>query len=177
MSTTALLLVLAAALLHASWNFVLKKKRRRLGHPYALAIIGSDDTHTHRSVLIFAQNYSFTWAALGMIAAAPRFTWRISCCSIAPTVPAETCRWFIPLARATGPLLTIVAATLYFGEHMTSIAMGGALLILISTAMVLTGDPRKIFSKGKRRRCGLCTPFVAAPSRCTRCGTKPWRGS
>ncbi len=51
-----------------------------------------------------------------------------------------------PLARATGPLLTIVAATLFFGERMTPLAMAGAALILIS-ALVLTGDPRKIFRK------------------------------
>ena len=51
-----------------------------------------------------------------------------------------------PLARATGPLLTIIAATLFFDERMTPIAIAGAVLIGVS-ALILMGDPRKIFSR------------------------------
>lgn len=51
-----------------------------------------------------------------------------------------------PLARATGPLLTIIVATTFFGERMSAIALVGAVLIGVS-ALVLTGDPRKLFAR------------------------------
>src|SRR5215468_5838361 len=45
-----------------------------------------------------------------------------------------------PLARATGPLITIVVAVLVLGEHPGPTALAGAILIGIS-ALVLTGNP------------------------------------
>ena len=69
-----------------------------------------------------------------------------------------------PLARATGPLLTIVAATLFFGERMTPLAAGGALLIGIS-ALILTGNPAKIFTRNAGAGVGfalLCGCMIAS---------------
>lgn len=163
MSTTALLLVLAAALLHASWNFVLKKSGGGLGILTLSAIIGSTILTPIGLFLIFAQNYSFTWTALGMIAGSATIHLAYFLLLDRAYRAGGNLSVVYPLARATGPLLTIVAATLYFGEHMTSIAMGGALLILIS-AMVLTGDPRKIFSKANGGAAGfalLCGGTIA----------------
>src|SRR3954468_18468086 len=45
-----------------------------------------------------------------------------------------------PLARATGPLLTIIVAVLILGERPGATAVVGALLIGAS-ALVLTGNP------------------------------------
>ncbi|HST00570.1 MAG TPA: hypothetical protein VLJ84_02820, partial [Usitatibacter sp.] len=45
-----------------------------------------------------------------------------------------------PLARATGPLLTILVAIAAFGERPSAVALGGAVLVGIS-ALMLTGNP------------------------------------
>ena len=69
-----------------------------------------------------------------------------------------------PLARATGPLLTIIVATLIFGERMSALALGGAVLIGIS-ALLLTGNPAKLFSKNASAGVGfalLCGCMIAS---------------
>ncbi|MBL8514298.1 MAG: EamA family transporter [Betaproteobacteria bacterium] len=168
MSTTALLLVLTAALLHASWNFVLKKSGGGLGILTLSAIIGSSILTPVGLFLMFAQKYAFTWAAFGMIAGSAvihlAYFLLLDRAYRGTGGAGGNLSVVYPLARATGPLLTIVAATLFFGERMTPIAMGGAVLILIS-AMVLTGDPRKIFSKENGGAAGfalLCGCTIAA---------------
>ena len=68
-----------------------------------------------------------------------------------------------PLARATGPLLTIVVATLIFNEHMSILALIGATLIGIS-ALVLTGNPAKLLRKNATAGAGfalLCGCMIA----------------
>lgn len=68
-----------------------------------------------------------------------------------------------PLARATGPLLTIIAATLFFGERMSPLAIGGALLIG-AAAIMLTGNPAKLFSRKAASGAGfalLCGSMIA----------------
>jgi drug/metabolite transporter (DMT)-like permease len=59
-----------------------------------------------------------------------------------------------PLARATGPLLTIVAATFWLGEKMTLIAFGGAVLIGIS-ALMLAGNPASFKGSAARKSIGF----------------------
>ncbi len=164
MSTTALLLVLTAALLHASWNFVLKKSGGGLGILTLSAIIGSTILTPVGIFLVFAQSYTFTWGALGMIAGSATIHLAYFLLLDRAYRAGGNLSVVYPLARATGPLLTILAATLFFGERMTPVAMGGALLILVS-AMILTGDPRKIFSKENGGAAGfalLCGCTIAA---------------
>ena len=68
-----------------------------------------------------------------------------------------------PLARATGPLLTIIAATFFLGERMSVIAICGALLIGAS-ALLLMGNPKKLLSKDAQsgaRFALLCGSMIA----------------
>lgn len=68
-----------------------------------------------------------------------------------------------PLARATGPLLTIIVATLVFGERMSALALAGAVLIGVS-ALLLTGNPAKLFSREASAGAGfalLCGCMIA----------------
>ena len=58
------------------------------------------------------------------------------------------------LARATGPLLTIVVAILLLGERPGTAALGGAVLIGAS-ALVLTGNPLKWHRTEARRAVGF----------------------
>ena len=52
-----------------------------------------------------------------------------------------------PLARASGPLLTIAAAIIFLGEQPAPIALGGAILIGCG-AVLLSGNPLAMFRRG-----------------------------
>ncbi|MBL8521925.1 MAG: EamA family transporter [Betaproteobacteria bacterium] len=164
MSTAALLLVLTAALLHASWNFVLKKSGGGLGILTLSAIISSAILTPVGVFLIVSQSFQFSAVALGMIAGSGFIHLAYFLLLDRAYRAGGNLSVVYPLARATGPLLTIVAATLFLGERMTPVAIGGAVLILAS-AMILTGDPRKMFSKANGSAAGfalLCGCTIAA---------------
>src|SRR5687767_15964035 len=55
-----------------------------------------------------------------------------------------------PLARGTGPVLTMIGAIILLGERPSIIAIGGALLIAAAVLM-LVGDPRKLRDSGNLR--------------------------
>ncbi|AMS31985.1 hypothetical protein AEM42_05410 [Betaproteobacteria bacterium UKL13-2] len=145
MTTTALLLVLTAAMLHASWNYLLKRTGGGLGI-LSLSAMTASVALTPISIYLIAQGFTFTWQALGMVAGSGLIHMGYFLLLDRAYRAGGDLSVVYPLARATGPLLTIVAATLFLGERMTPVAIGGAVLILIS-ALILTGDPRKIFSR------------------------------
>lgn len=156
-------MVVTAALLHATWNYQLKKCGGGLGvltlsasvACVALCIPG---------VYLFAQGFTFTAASLAMCAGSGVLHIIYFLLLDRAYRSGGDLSVVYPLARATGPLLTIIAATLFFGERMTVLAAGGALLIGIS-ALVLMGDPRKIFFTNAGAGIGfalLCGCMIAA---------------
>ncbi len=58
-----------------------------------------------------------------------------------------------PLARGTGPVLSVGAAIIVLGERPTPVAMGGALLIGIGIVL-LAGNPTSLDHPGARRAVG-----------------------
>lgn len=153
MSTFALALVVIAAFCHATWNYHLKKSGGGLGlltlsaivanlllAPFAITLLatGSGFQPVHIAVMIGSGMIHTVYFLL--LDRAYRSGGDLSV--------------VYPLARATGPLLTIVAATLFLGERMSAIALCGAVLIGIS-AFVLTGNPAKFKSREARRGIGF----------------------
>jgi drug/metabolite transporter (DMT)-like permease len=59
-----------------------------------------------------------------------------------------------PIARGTGPLITVLCAVLFLQERPTPVAVAGALLIG-GGAILLTGDPRKIRQSGALHAVGF----------------------
>ena len=170
MSDAALLLVLVAALLHATWNYLLKKCGGGLG-VLALSAIVACTLLTPISLYLVIGKFSFTPAMIGMMVGSGVIHMvyfllldRAYRGDRSDNNGGGDLSVVYPLARATGPLLTIVAATLFFGERMSTLAVAGALLIGAS-ALLLTGDPRKIFSAGARSSVGfaiMCGCMIAA---------------
>jgi drug/metabolite transporter (DMT)-like permease len=153
LSTFALALVVIAAFCHATWNYHLKKSGGGLGlltlsaivanlllAPFAITLLatGSGFQPVHIAVMIGSGMIHTVYFLL--LDRAYRSGGDLSV--------------VYPLARATGPLLTIVAATLFLGERMSAIALCGAVLIGIS-AFVLTGNPAKFKSREARRGIGF----------------------
>ena len=142
MSALALTLVLAAAVIHATWNYLLK----RSGGGTAF-------------VWLFALGSAFIYAPL----AAAVLWWTrpalsaMSFALIAASAIIHTAYYMLldrgyrtgdlslvyPLARGSAPLITVTVAVFLLHENPSSIAIAGALLVA-SGAVVLTGNFRSL---------------------------------
>ena len=140
MSLLALALVLTAAFCHATWNLFLKKSQG--GGIAFFWICGGIETLIYAPLalwLIFSTGYRPDWIALGMMLGSALIHvayfvfldrgYRTGDLSVV-----------YPLARASGPLLTIVAAVLLIGERPAPLAVAGAVLIGVG-AVLLSGNP------------------------------------
>jgi uncharacterized membrane protein len=153
MSTAALLLVLAAAVLHATWNYFLKKSGGGVGL-VALSTVLSSLILTPLAIYFIVAGRSLTWIEAGVcFGSGVIHTIYFLLLDRAYRAGGDLSVVY-PLARATGPLLTIVAATLWLGEKMTLIAFGGAVLIGIS-ALMLAGNPASFKGSAARRSIGF----------------------
>ncbi|MEH2232815.1 MAG: DMT family transporter [Nostoc sp.] len=146
MTSFAIVLVIVAAFIHATWNFLAKRagggtafvwlfatlsaiiyapitialiviQRPHIGFPEFLFILGSAILHLMYFLLL---QRGYNTGDLSLV---------------------------YPLARGTGPMLSTVSAIVFFGERPTPIALGGAILIAICV-FVLSGDIRKLQKMG-----------------------------
>lgn len=177
LNNLALTLVITAAILHATWNFLLKKSGGGIG-VLTLSAVTATALLTPFSLYLIVRGFTFTPAMIGMImgsgiihlayfllldrayrgAGGGGGTGNSSGAGNGGDLSIV-----YPLARATGPLLTIVAATLFLGERMSPIAIGGALLIGVS-ALLLTGNLKKLLSKDAKsgaRFALMCGSMIA----------------
>ena len=153
MSTTALLLVLTAAFLHATWNYFLKKSGGGVGL-VALSTVLSSLILTPLAIYFIVAGRSLTWIEAGVCFGSGVIHTIYFLLLDRAYRSGGDLSVVYPLARATGPLLTIVAATLWLGETMTLIAFGGAVLIGIS-ALMLAGNPASFKGSAARKSIGF----------------------
>lgn len=142
----ALALVLASAIAHATWNLFAKRARGGapflwlaftlaipLYAPLAIAVLVIGGAHIGPLEVL----WMFVNAALNV--AYGIFLLR--------GYRAGDLSVVYPLARGTGPMISLVGAVLLFGERPTPLAVGGAIAI-VAGIFALTGDPRKLRSSG-----------------------------
>ena len=140
MTALALGLVLLSAFIHASWNYLLKKSGGGAGlitatnlaslAAYAPVAIGV----AHYSGYHFQPMHAALMAASGCVHTAYFLLLDRAYRS------GGDLSIVYPLARATGPLITIGVAVTVLGERPSAVAIAGAVLIGIS-ALLLTGNP------------------------------------
>lgn len=149
MTGFAIVLVLSAAGVHASWNYLLKKSGGGVGFVWLFGTMSVVFYAPLAIGLALTQQFELTPPAFGFILASAVIHtayyllldrgYRFGDLSLV-----------YPLARATGPLLTIIVAIFALGEHPGPLAMLGAALI-IGGAFFLTGDPAKLAQSGALR--------------------------
>jgi drug/metabolite transporter (DMT)-like permease len=139
MPASALILVLVAGLIHASWNIAAKKARGDIRF----------SAFTSWVMLL-------AWAPLGMYLAwqeVPGWDWpQWACVAVSAVVHVG---YFVcllrgyrqadltvvyPVARGSGPLLSSLAAVLLLGEHLSAWAMAG-IAAMISGVFLIAGGP------------------------------------
>jgi drug/metabolite transporter (DMT)-like permease len=143
LSSFALGLILAAALCHATWNYVLKKSGGGIGILTLSAVLASIMlTPVAIGILLFGE-FAFKPVHFAVVFGSGMLHTVYFLLLDRAYRAGGDLSIVYPLARATGPLLTIVAAVLLLDEHMSGIALAGALLIGVS-ALALAGNPLKI---------------------------------
>jgi uncharacterized membrane protein len=153
MNALALTLILAAAVIHASWNYFLKRSGGGAVFVWLFASLSALIYLPLAALVIWWQKPEFGWAHYGlMFASAVLHTayyllldrgYRSGDLSVV-----------YPIARGTGPLITVLCAVLLLGEHPSLLAVAGALLIGCG-AVALTGDPRKLRQSGNYHAVGF----------------------
>jgi drug/metabolite transporter (DMT)-like permease len=136
----ALVLIVFAAFVHASWNFLLKKSGGGMGLITAASLLSLAIYAPLVVAAAWLQGYEFRPAHLAlMFGSGMLHTVYFILLDRAYRAGGDLSIVY-PLARATGPLLTIVVAILLLGERPGPTALGGAVLIGAS-ALLLTGNP------------------------------------
>jgi drug/metabolite transporter (DMT)-like permease len=149
MTGLAIALVLAAASIHASWNYLLKKSGGGIGFVWAFAVLSSLIYAPLAIGVVVIQRFQFSAEALAFIlASAVLHTgyyllldrgYRHGDLSVV-----------YPLARATGPFLTVLVALVALGERPGVVALCGAALV-VGGAFFLAASPAKLREAGAAR--------------------------
>jgi drug/metabolite transporter (DMT)-like permease len=153
MTALALSLILVAAFIHASWNFFLKRSGGGTAFVWLFAALSALIYAPVAAAVIWWVQPQFGWMHYGLMAASALLHtayyllldrgYRSGDLSIV-----------YPLARGTGPLITVLCAVLLLHEQPSVLAVGGAVLIG-GGAFLLTGDPRKLRESGNYHAVGF----------------------
>jgi len=143
----ALILILVAALIHASWNYLLKRSGGGIVFVWLFASL---------SALFYAPlAIAVVWWTR------PPLGWLSYCLMLASAV-IHTAYYLLldrsyrsggdlslvyPLARGSGPLITIIVAVLLLGERPSELALTGAALIA-GGVVLLTGSLARLRERG-----------------------------
>lgn len=149
MTGLAIALVLIAASIHASWNYLLKKSGGGIGFVWAFAVLSSLIYAPLAVGVVVYQHFQIGAEALAyLLASAILHTayyllldrgYRHGDLSVV-----------YPLARATGPFLTVLIALAVLGERPGVIALCGAALV-VGGAFFLAASPAKLREAGAAR--------------------------
>jgi len=136
----ALALVLFSAFIHASWNFLLKKSGGGAGLITAASTLSLVIYLPIAVAATWLSNYQFHPLHLALMFGSGMIHTVYFLLLDRAYRSGGDLSIVYPLARATGPLLTIVVAITVLGEQPSPVAIGGAVLIG-AAALLLTGNP------------------------------------
>jgi len=161
-SLFALGLVLVSAVFHATWNLLAKRAEADTAFLFLAYVVGAIVFAPFAVAILVIARPQLGWPALVFIAVAVALQ-TVYFATLTAGYRAGDLSLVYPIARASGPLLATIGAIAIFGERPTTIAIGGALAIVVG-ALVLTGDPRALRRDGAGRAVGfaLATGAVIA---------------
>jgi drug/metabolite transporter (DMT)-like permease len=153
MTVLALGLILAAATVHASWNYLLKRSGGGTVFVWLFAALSALIYAPIAVTILWWQKPVFGWPHYAlMVASAALHT--VYYLLLDRGYRSGDLSIVYPIARGSGPLITVLGAVLILGEHPSTAAVAGALLIG-GGAVALTGDPRKLRASGNLHAVGF----------------------
>ena len=163
MTLLALALVLFSAFVHASWNYLLKKSGGGSGLITAASALSLVIYLPIVAGVAWTQGFALQPVHLALMFGSGMIHTAYFLLLDRAYRSGGDLSIVYPLARATGPLLTIAVAVLVLGERPGPSALMGAVLIGIS-ALILTGNPFATHRADTRHAVGfaLLTGFMIA---------------
>ena len=148
MTDWALTLILAAAVTHATWNFLNKRASGHVTFTWLVAVLSALLYAPATITVIEVWQVEMNIVLLGLMAgsAALHTAYFVL---LNQGYRAGDLSLVYPLARGTGPLLSSIAAIIFLGERPSWIALAGALLI-IGGAVILTTNLSQLRQTGAR---------------------------
>jgi drug/metabolite transporter (DMT)-like permease len=141
MTGLALFLLLCAGFFHASWNFISKKA---CGGAIFVWLFNATASIVYIPIVIgsiWVTQASFSWDyTIFMLGSAILHAGYFILLNKGYHVGDLSLVY--PLARGTGPLISVLAAILFLGEHPSILALMGTLLIAVGVFLLL-GNPAK----------------------------------
>lgn len=146
MSALALGLVLAAASIHATWNYLLKRSGGGTVFVWWFAAVSAAIYAPLAAGVVWWTRPVLGWPHLAfMFASAVLHTGYYML--LDRGYRSGDLSLVYPLARGSGPLITVVCAILLLGERPSAVAVTGALLVC-GGAVLLTGNVRQLHARG-----------------------------
>jgi drug/metabolite transporter (DMT)-like permease len=176
MTWLALALVLASALVHASWNYLLKKSGGGSGIITAAVLLSLVAYLPVAALAAWMQHYEFRWFHPALMFGSGLVHTAYFLLLDRAYRSGGDLSIVYPLARATGPLLTIAFAVVVLGERPGATALAGAALIG-ACALLLTGNPFGWHRSEARQAVGfaLLTGFtIAIYTLCDKASVAAW---
>ena len=146
MSASALALVLVAAVIHATWNYLLKRSGGGLAFVWLFASLSAVIYAPLAAAIVWWVRPALTWESYALMAASA-IVHTAYYMALDRGYRTGDLSLVYPLARGSAPLITIVAAVFLLAERPSVIAVGGAVLIA-GGAVALTGNLRKLRDSG-----------------------------
>ena len=148
MTGWALTLILAAAVTHATWNFLNKSASGHATFTWLVAVLSAllYAPTTITVIEVWAIEVNFTVIGLMAGSAALHTAYFVL---LNQGYRVGDLSLVYPLARGTGPLLSSIAAIVFLGERPSIIALAGALLIS-GGAVILTTNLSQLRQTGAR---------------------------
>ena len=146
MSAFALALVLVAAVIHATWNYLLKRSGGGTAFVWLFATLSAAMYAPLAVVIVWWVRPALTWESYVVMAASAviHTTYYLL---LDRGYRTGDLSLVYPLARGSAPLITILAAVVLLQERPSVIAVGGAVLIA-GGAVALTGNLRRLRESG-----------------------------
>ncbi len=129
MPVAALLLLLSAATMHATWNFFAKGARNDVALSFASAACASIAYLPIVLVVIVIERPSFGWEALGYLTVSSVLQVAYFF-MLGQGYKRGDLSLVYPLARGTGPTLAVIGAIVLFGERPSPLALAGTALVV-----------------------------------------------
>ncbi len=139
MNATALSLVIAAAIIHAGWNLAAKRIRRGgarfVWAYYSLSAILLIPVMAV-SLAVEPQRPQWTWLLAAAVTAVFHVTYGVV---LQRGYAVGDLSVVYPLARGTGPLISVLAAVVLLGERPGPLGLVGAFLVVAGVLVIGTG--------------------------------------
>ncbi len=131
MTWQALLLVLIAALLHATWNLASKRASGGLPFVWASGLVSVGVFAPLAGWVLWHEQEVWRWSTLGWLALSGVLHCGYSI-FLQRAYKAGDFSLVYPLVRGTGPLVSVACAMLFLGERPSAVALGGAGILIAS---------------------------------------------